>query len=176
MISAVVSAICRLQVTIAYANAADATSTLAPVVFWAFAEMTCGFVVSCMPSAPRLLHETRLMPKIKKMLGMHVTTAKGTDMSTSSTNNNRSNFSKPSTAIDKYEEIEDDVMMDDIRPGKSESTEELHRDGVPAGHAIVRTTQVTVKSTAPEEHNSTQPAAWHAGAPAHPTRDYYGGM
>lgn len=44
---ACVSAAFRLATTVAYGEAADAIYALGPLVFWATAEMTCGFFVCC---------------------------------------------------------------------------------------------------------------------------------
>lgn len=48
--SACVSAAFRLATTVAYGEAADAIYALGPLVFWATAEMTCGFFVCCSKS------------------------------------------------------------------------------------------------------------------------------
>ncbi|KAK3382593.1 hypothetical protein B0T24DRAFT_645274 [Lasiosphaeria ovina] len=149
---ALVSAICRLQVTVTYATAQDVTYTLGPVVFWAFAEMTCGFVVSCMPAAPRLLKETRVLHRIKKALGMQTTTLDGTTGATAGMSRSKGtalNMSKPATAADKYHMIDEDgVSLENLGGGaKSESTEHLQEVSAAklSGHSILRTTHVTVK-------------------------------
>lgn len=48
--SACISAAFRLATTVAYGEAADAIYALGPLVFWATAEMTCGFFVCCSKS------------------------------------------------------------------------------------------------------------------------------
>lgn len=52
--SACVSAAFRLATTVAYGEAADAIYALGPLVFWATAEMTCGFFVCCSKSPTEL--------------------------------------------------------------------------------------------------------------------------
>ncbi|KXX79396.1 hypothetical protein MMYC01_204045 [Madurella mycetomatis] len=177
---ACVSAAFRVQVTFAYAGAADSTYTLAPVVFWAYAEMTCGFVISCMPAAPRLLKETGILRKIKTLLRMHVTTVQASNVTGGSTIDT---FSKPSTTTDKYRKIDDDgLLLDDIAAGKSESTERLQQQSsagkLNSSHSVVRTTQVTVQreyvddATGNGKYGSPT-TAWEAGTRGGTTQ-YYG--
>ncbi|KAK0716294.1 hypothetical protein B0H67DRAFT_582799 [Lasiosphaeris hirsuta] len=130
---ACISAILRLQVTVTYANAADSTYTLGPVVFWAFAEMTCGFVISCMPSAPRLLRETRVLHKIKARLGMRATTFKNTHGTGGSSALSMSKPSPLTASTDRYRKIDDGgVLLDNLGPAHSDSTEMLHTEAIEA--------------------------------------------
>lgn len=173
-----------------YAEAADATYTIGPVVFWAFAEMTCGFVVSCMPSAPRLLKETRVLHRIKARLGMRLTTVKNSHATGGSSALN--NVSKPSTlntgGVDRYRKIDDDgVRLENLGPNhSSESTETLHKETaevrggkMDGAQSVLRTTQVTIKSeyqTDSDDNDGfgSQTAAWKAGARGTPM-GHYGG-
>lgn len=135
--SACVSAAFRLAVTVQYAEAADAIYQIGPVCFWAYAEMTCGFIVICVPCVPKILMESGVWRKMKKGLGMSVTT--GTNQNQTGPSALRS---KNMRSVNKsYLEI-DDTELKDI---KTESTEHL-RDQYVTGHekGIVRTTQVTV--------------------------------
>lgn len=138
-----------------------------------------------MPSVPRLLHETGLLPTVKRMFGMHVTTAQGSNGTTPSSRN--ITISKPSTVTDKYRKIDDDLMMDDLSQGKSESTERLHRDAVATKpdqpHTIVRTTQVTVEgeytrdAASPQDYTASRVVPWQQSAAARgqpPSQRYYG--
>lgn len=54
--SACISAAFRLATTVAYGEAADAIYALGPLVFWATAEMTCGFFVCCSKSPPHAMY------------------------------------------------------------------------------------------------------------------------
>ena len=67
------SAAFRLAVTVQYSAATDSVYHVGPVCFWAFAEMTCGFVVVCIPCVPKILMESGIWRKIKSGLGMSVT-------------------------------------------------------------------------------------------------------
>ncbi|KAI1332328.1 hypothetical protein F5Y16DRAFT_357503 [Xylariaceae sp. FL0255] len=65
---ACLSALLRLISTIQYSISADVTYTVSAVILWALAEMTCGFIVLGMPTAPKVLLDTHLGRKIKSSL------------------------------------------------------------------------------------------------------------
>lgn len=135
---ACVSATFRLAVTVQYAEALDAIYHIGPVCFWAYAEMTCGFVVVCVPCVPKILTETGVWRKMKKGLGMSVTTAKQSQTDASNTPRSKNMRS----ANKSYLEIEDDIELDGL---KTESTEHLRQPYVTSSDKdIVCTTQVTV--------------------------------
>ena len=48
----------RLAVTVQYAGAIDPVFHVGPVCLWAYAEMTCGFIVICVPCVPKILHDS----------------------------------------------------------------------------------------------------------------------
>jgi hypothetical protein len=43
---------------------------IAPLLFWACAEMTCGFFILCVPCLPSIIKETGLSRKIRDILGI----------------------------------------------------------------------------------------------------------
>lgn len=43
---------------------------LGPLVFWATAEMACGFFIVCVPCIPKILQQTGALGTIRKALGM----------------------------------------------------------------------------------------------------------
>jgi hypothetical protein len=43
---------------------------IGPLLFWACAEMTCGFFIFSVPCIPKILNQLRLSPKIRKILGL----------------------------------------------------------------------------------------------------------
>lgn len=138
--SACVSAAFRLATTVSYGEAADSVYALGPLVFWATAEMTCGFFVCCMPCTPKILQETGVIRNMKRAFNMKSTT-KGT--SNSKVDQYSSNISHAksvaSTTNAYYKLDEDGIPMGAI---KSESTEQLHNDKLHTG--ITRTTQITI--------------------------------
>ncbi|KAF9872899.1 hypothetical protein CkaCkLH20_09762 [Colletotrichum karsti] len=144
---ACVSAAFRLAVTVSYAEAADTIYHIGPVCFWAFAEMTCGFIVVCLPCAPKILLESGVWRKMKKGLGMSVTAGATGASGTGMTPKNRSGSSAMRSknmrpAGNSYLEIDDTEM----KTFQSESTEHLREDprANKLDQGIVRTTQVTV--------------------------------
>lgn len=69
--SACVSAAFRLATTVAYGEAADAIYALGPLVFWATAEMTCGFFVCCSKSPKPCTYASPTDFKRKIRIGNH---------------------------------------------------------------------------------------------------------
>ncbi|KAL4983731.1 hypothetical protein BDW68DRAFT_168277 [Aspergillus falconensis] len=141
---ACVSAAFRVAVTVAHGRSADAVYTLGPLAFWAEAEMTCGFFVICLPCVPKIIKESGVAERIKKL-----------------TKGSRENYNsgyksyEPSSGryasgqraeFDKLDE--DAVQMKPLPLEASESTERLHGDGeenaAGIGMAITRTTQFTM--------------------------------
>ncbi|KAH7026716.1 uncharacterized protein B0I36DRAFT_415395 [Microdochium trichocladiopsis] len=57
-----ISACLRLERTITYANESDKMYFIGPLLFWACAEMTCGFLIFCVPSMPRIFKTMFDMP------------------------------------------------------------------------------------------------------------------
>ncbi|XXH05412.1 hypothetical protein Hte_011838 [Hypoxylon texense] len=139
-ILACVSAAFRLGVTVTYATEPDTLYYFGPVIFWAFAEMTCGFIIACLPSTPKILKDSGVLPKMKRamksLVGLKNSTLRSTSKPpASSVTNPSSNYRK----IDEY-----GVPMKDLKP--SESTEKLRDDNSSKfDTGIVRTTRVTVK-------------------------------
>ncbi|KAJ0121783.1 hypothetical protein J7T55_008950 [Diaporthe amygdali] len=138
---ACVSAAFRLATTVAYGEAADAIYALGPLVFWATAEMTCGFFVCCMPCIPKILRDTGVLKNIKRAFGMNTTTTKGPSNNKSAQFSSNISHGKSVTATSKayYKLDEDGIPMD---PVESESTEQLHNAKLSAG--ITRTTRIIV--------------------------------
>lgn len=105
--------------------------------------MSCGFVVVCIPCVPKILLESGVLRKLKKGVGMSVTTgATGgvTSKQTISSSGMRSKTMR--SADDSYLEIHDTEMKN---LGASESAEHLRSPYADhPGVGIVRTTQVIV--------------------------------
>lgn len=138
-LSACVSAACRLETTIVHGKSADAVWTLAPLAFWAAAEMTCGFFIVSLPCIPKILKDTGAGAKIKRALGMSTSghsytpsASKRTwgDSSAASTSNHGRLAS--GTATNAY------YKLDPLKT--SESTEYLHKHEA----GITRTTRISV--------------------------------
>jgi hypothetical protein len=142
---ACVSAAFRLAVTVQYAEAVDSIYNIGPVCFWAYAEMTCGFIVVCVPCVPKILLESGVWRKVKKGLGMSVT--EGAPSNSKNPTGGSTLRSKNMRSVNNsYLEIDDDTELKNL---SSESTEHL-RDPYSTRRekGIVRTTQVTVTQNA----------------------------
>ncbi|KAH0436387.1 hypothetical protein CcaCcLH18_04407 [Colletotrichum camelliae] len=150
-----IAACFRLDHTIAFAKAADTMYFIGPLLFWACAEMTCGFFILSVPCLPKIIRESGLPRKVKSALGISVKTTNPSDQkssgyATGSTPNQRS---KSGLHADSYYKMRDDgVSMTNF--DRSESQEQLHggpsgqdstRDGK-LGVQVTRTTQITVTS------------------------------
>ncbi|KAB5531373.1 hypothetical protein GE09DRAFT_1252038 [Coniochaeta sp. 2T2.1] len=150
-----ISASLRLGTTVTFAHEPDTIYFIAPLLFWACAEMTCGFFILCVPCLPSIIRETGLSSRIKNMLGIssnssgkpsnhEIVTIGGTGPSSS---NKRSKGVKSLTdTYFKINEEEGGVPMGDLQP--TELQERLHMQGAPnhAHGAITRTMEVNVSS------------------------------
>ncbi|KAJ5239229.1 hypothetical protein N7468_003848 [Penicillium chermesinum] len=68
-ILAVVSACFRLSHTIDFAREADGMYLIGPLLFWACAEMTCGFFILSMPCLSKIIIESGLPRRVKTAFG-----------------------------------------------------------------------------------------------------------
>lgn len=101
--------------------------------------MTCGFIIACLPSTPKILKDHGVLHKMKRVVksfvGLKNSTLRSTKPTTGTgTNPNSSTYRK----IDEY-----GVQMKDLK--NSESTEQLRDDSSKFDQGIVRTTRVTIK-------------------------------
>lgn len=128
-----------MATTVAYGEAADAVYALGPLVFWATAEMTCGFFVCCMPCIPKILRDTGVLRNVKRAFGMQ-TTKKGTNSKLDQYSTSMSHGKSVTNTTNAYYKLDEDgIPMGDV---KSESTEHLNNDKLNTG--ITRTTRITI--------------------------------
>ena len=112
--------------------------------------MTCGFIVICIPCVPKILLESGAWRKLKRGLGMSVTTGPTGSTPKMYTGNSSAVRSKGMrsanmrSANDSYLEIEETEMKG---LGGSESAEHLRAEH---GDGIVRTMQVMVSHDSPD--------------------------
>ncbi|KAJ5725082.1 Serine hydrolase FSH [Penicillium malachiteum] len=125
---ACISAAFRLETTVKHGKAADAIWTLAPLAFWATAEMTCGFFIVSLPCIPKILKETGAADRLKKMFGVSAvnTSQRNWPSEPSSYKANRGRLGGTTGSNDYYQ-------LDPLKSTASESTEYLHKDGDEAG-------------------------------------------
>ncbi|KAL7937156.1 hypothetical protein V8C35DRAFT_216624 [Trichoderma chlorosporum] len=135
---AIVAASFRVDVTVNHGRSADSIYTLGPIVFWASAEMTCGFFILCVPCIPKIIQEAGIIPAIKKGTSMFGSGSKSNQASNGYARGGGTTKTSVSANKDYYQLDEDGVNMKNL----SESTEHLHQGS--QGAAITRTTRVTV--------------------------------
>lgn len=143
----------RLATTVTFAHATDTMYFIAPLLFWACAEMTCGFFILCVPCLPSILKESGLSGRIKKMLGISASSSNkpsnhdivtfGGTGPASSNKKSKAGKSLNSTYF-KMDEEDGSVSLGDLQT--TESQERLHQQQGNHGAQITRTMQVTVSS------------------------------
>lgn len=141
--SACVSAAFRLATTLAYGKSADALFSLGPLVFWATAEMTCGFFIVCVPCLPKILKDSGVIRKLKSTFGMKNTTINPSNKNTNGygSGGNTLNSKLATTSSNAYYKLDEQShQMKDLRG--SDSTENL-REGNPH-NGITKITRITV--------------------------------
>lgn len=137
---------------------------LGPLVFWATAEMACGFFIICVPCMPKILQQTGVLRRIKRALGMPTGGPTGDSGgaaggyrvgggSGGARSRGPGGSSISGTGPDSYYKLEEDggiaagaVAMGDLKA--SESTEHLRDNpGKPAGTAPVPVAAATITRT-----------------------------
>ncbi|KAI1463143.1 uncharacterized protein F4812DRAFT_447789 [Daldinia caldariorum] len=137
-ILACVSAIFRVTTQQTIVSEPDGTYAFAPVMFWAFVEIMCGFIIACMPSTPKILKDHGVLDKMRRAMRSFVGLKNTAMMSV----NKPTGVSTVADHTNTYRKIDEyGVPMKDLQP--SESTEQLRDDRLDQG--ILRTTRVTVK-------------------------------
>ncbi|KAI8626579.1 hypothetical protein F5Y19DRAFT_220767 [Xylariaceae sp. FL1651] len=161
---ACISALLRLVSTIQYSTADDVIYTVSSVILWALAEMTCGFIVLGMPTAPKVLLETGLVKRIKSSFNSWTGTSSKDTKSLG-----LSQTSKSSNTTKSYRKIDDNgVPLRSLKSAdSSESTENLRDYTARPKNSIVRTTQLTTTEdyeydnhVQHEQHQRQHP--WHS--------------
>ncbi|GME48407.1 60s ribosomal protein l36 [Neofusicoccum parvum] len=151
-----VAACFRLAHTVTFSKTTDTMYYIGPLLFWACAEMTCGFFILSVPCLPKIVKESSLPRAIKRALGLSVKSTTGPSNGTPSGSGSH-HLSRPSksgiAAADSYYKIrEDGVMLGDVE--RSESQEglrgEYERGEAAKGGAVrvTRTTHISVTTDA----------------------------
>lgn len=152
---ACVAAAFRLQVTVVYGHATDATYNLGSMIFWVMAEMTCAFFVVCVPTIPKILQDTGIIRSIKRRFGLTKTGPTG-GSGYGTKGGLPTNRSIPTSTSKAYYMLDESgVEMGDVKSGSTSSTEHLRQEdkdnstvATPARGQIVRTTRITVNESA----------------------------
>lgn len=126
----------RLKTTVDFAKTTDQMYYIGPLLFWACAEMTCGFFILCVPCLPKIVADSSCCRRIRRVLG--ISTAKPSTGGQKSSNTDSKfgisyNSRKKSRSGDvlnartdtsAYYQMDDDALgLDTLKA--SESTEQL---------------------------------------------------
>lgn len=132
---------------------------IGPLLFWACAEMTCGFFILSVPCLPKLIGESGLSRRIKEYLGISVG-SKNVDSSYGPRSGSHQ-LSKSKRNSDSYNRIgESGIHMSNIE--RSESQEHLNDVYVQGknGVQVTRTTHITVSSDSHSVSDLDNPTLW----------------
>ncbi|KAF7553046.1 hypothetical protein G7Z17_g3902 [Cylindrodendrum hubeiense] len=166
-IVALIAACFRLAHTVTFAKTTDSMYFIGPLLFWACAEMTCGFFILSMPCLPKIIAESGLPRKLKDALGISFKSSSASNPNSKYGHRSGSRqLSKSGITSDSYYNIEENAtpMGNLDRPESQEHLREAHhiRDAKKSVH-VTRTTQITVTSNSPsgsDVDDNTTP--WHS--------------
>ncbi|KAJ4397790.1 hypothetical protein N0V93_002027 [Gnomoniopsis smithogilvyi] len=149
---ACIAASVRLSTTVTFAGSQDQMYFIGPLLFWACAEMTCGFFILSVPCLPKLLAESITSPRVKRFLGLTVESHANKSPNPSGTFGFRPRKkAKISNNMmsDPYYEMDDVTIKacdseEHLRKQHEYPTSEQH-----AGVRVTRTTEVVVTEAQP---------------------------
>ncbi|KAJ4245488.1 hypothetical protein NW762_013997 [Fusarium torreyae] len=149
---ACVAACFRLAHTVTFSKEADTMWYIGPLLFWACGEMTCGFFILSVTTLPRIVAESGLSSKLKKVLGISLKSSGPSNLNVDNEQSPRPlRLSRSGKSSDNYYRLDEDGIPMTILD-KSESQEKLndktaysnaHKNAV----HVTRETQITVTST-----------------------------
>lgn len=122
--------------------------------------MACGFFIICIPCIPKILKDTGVIHRIKKVFGATSNTKSNQKSDFYGTGSLAHGKSATTTSKAYYKLDEDGVPLRDM---KSDSTEVLHTNDKP-NNGIVLTTRITVNTQ--ETHSVSDSDDMHMGAKA----------
>lgn len=154
---ACVAAVVRLKTTVDFANTEDQMYYIGPLLFWACAEMTCGFFILCVPCIPKLISDSDCSRRVKRALGVSTGKPSAGGHSSSQANSKfaasyalrkkRRSSDILDTTIDAsaYSRIDEEAMRLDELEG-SESTKHLRKSHHSGGGVHVTKTVLVTRS------------------------------
>lgn len=157
--SASLAACFRLAHTVSFATQADSMFLIGPLLFWACAEMTCGFFIFSMPCLSKMVMESGLPRKVKSALGISAPRSSSPSYENSNSAPNNKPWKKKNKTETTWSTLGDyDIPLS--TPGASESQEHLH-DARPHERAesihVLHTTKVTVSREEPTGDGLSSP-------------------
>ncbi|KAI1843003.1 hypothetical protein JX266_010856 [Neoarthrinium moseri] len=152
-ILACVGASVRLSTTVTFAHESDTMYYIGPLLFWACAEMTCGFFILCVPCLPKVLSESGISRTISSAFKLSNKASTGpseSDPKHGTPGSSRDRF-KSAKILGRYRQMDDDGI-----PLGNTQASESDEDYVQHGHdavdrsgerGVTRTTHITVSSS-----------------------------
>ncbi|KAH9906806.1 hypothetical protein F4778DRAFT_800778 [Xylariomycetidae sp. FL2044] len=152
-----ISASLRLDTTITFAHELDTMYFIGPLLFWAWAEMTCGFFILCVPCLPSIIRQTGLAHRVKKLLGISmassgnkvsnddIVTFGGSGPGASKQKQKRKGLNNISKTYLTIDDEDGGVSLDQLTT--TESQEHLR---IPPGSNEIRITRTTRVTVTPE--------------------------
>ncbi|KKY36779.1 putative 60s ribosomal protein l36 [Diaporthe ampelina] len=159
---ACIAAVVRLKTTVDFAKTEDQMYYIGPLLFWACAEMTCGFFILCVPCLPKIVSESSCCRRVKRALG--ISTGKLSTSGQKSSNfdskfggsygsrkkSRSADMLNTTTGASAYYQMDDDAVgLDTLKT--SESTENL-RKSVHGGGGV-HVTKTVVVTNLPYAHS-----------------------
>ncbi|KAJ4191816.1 hypothetical protein NW759_016656 [Fusarium solani] len=147
---ACVAACFRLAHTATFSKEADSMWYIGPLLFWACAEMTCGFFILSVTTFPRIIAESGFSAKVKKALGITLKSSNPLNENSDFGPRSGSNkLPKSGKSSDNYYKLDEDgVPMTNF--DRSESQEHLREEESKHGKGntvgVTRTTAVSSDS------------------------------
>ncbi|KAK9772076.1 putative Integral membrane protein [Seiridium cardinale] len=106
---ACVSAAFRLAATVEYSKSPDWSYSIAKVGLWYLAELTCLFIVFCIPGIPKAFADFSIPSKIASLLSSHIPSF-GSQSKNTGTSGSSSGNSKTTNSSNMYRRMEDDEI------------------------------------------------------------------
>ncbi|KAF7631423.1 hypothetical protein F9C07_2276778 [Aspergillus flavus] len=150
-ILASIAACFRLAHTVTFAKSTDSMYFIGPLLFWACAEMTCGFFIFSVPCLSKLAMESGLRSRLSSALGLSGKTISGPSDQGGNSNSGPRSKPKPWRMSEtNYSKIEEGsvVPLTNVSVSQDDPAEgRLSRDGNKSPLGVIRTMDVDVRST-----------------------------
>ncbi|CAH0050574.1 unnamed protein product, partial [Clonostachys solani] len=156
-----VAACFRLAYTVNYSQNPDKMYFISTLMFWTFAEMTCGFFILSVPCIPRVIAESGLPRRVKMALGISLQSSGPSNCESNIRPRSKSHkMSKSTTASNMFYKMKEvGIPMSDLN--RPESQEQL-RDGNNVV-MVTRTTHVAITpSSQSDDETRGKVTSWTA--------------
>ncbi|KAI1502976.1 hypothetical protein F5X99DRAFT_417552 [Biscogniauxia marginata] len=136
-----------LSSTVEYSRSPDWTYTMSKMSLWSLAELTCGFMVFCVPAIPKIFIDSKFLSRVVNSLRSQVRSFAGGSKGKGSSEWTNSNAKSANSNTPYHRMGDDDVLLNDMNTMNTINTEEptdAVKPKIPELHdRIVRTTEFT---------------------------------